>query len=327
MFNVHHRSVRQWVVGNTATIAFLDLPAELRKADTSLSLINLLRDPSLLPPCSQAQALPTLQEHQPAFCIGAQTVLQPRLPGEQWNRCREPESPLAAPRAGGRSRFHPGAFPPGAGWTWGSSGQGEPSLRCMRGSGSALCLCRRGPAEGEPSQSIAKRECSGSPSWRPEQSYLSLCAFSFSSVYSRLQWLSLRFASRSQASPLAALCLGCPFTPSVSSSFAWSRAGAQIRGRDLSPSKRSKHQHWQQGARLYPRPVSMLFSLAEDTVHGSFHAPRQPLLGTSSACWRLWDVFFHLFQGSRLRADFSKSVDVTTVNFQQFFQFYRLYFP
>lgn len=88
-------------------------------------------------------------------------------------------------------------------------------------------------AAGEPSQSIAKRECSGSPSWRPEQSYLSLCAFSFSSVYSRLQWLSLRFAFQSQASPLAVLGLGCPFTPSVSSSSAWSSAGSQIRGRCL----------------------------------------------------------------------------------------------
>lgn len=165
-----------------------------------------------------------------------------------------PEPPLTAPRAEGRSCFYRGAFPPGAGWTWGSSGQGKPSLRCMRGSGSALCLCRRGPAEGEPSQSIAKRECSGSPSWRPEQSYLSLCAFSFSSVYSRLQWLSLRFASRSQASPLAALCLGCPFTPSVSSSSAWSRAGAQIRGRDLSPSKRSKHKWPAPKARSTPLP-------------------------------------------------------------------------
>lgn len=77
-------------------------------------------------------------------------------------------------------------------------------------------------AAGEPSQSIAKRECSGSPSWQPKQSYLSLCAFSFSSMYSRLQWLSLHFAFQSQASPLALLGLGCPFTPSVSSSSSWS---------------------------------------------------------------------------------------------------------
>lgn len=93
-------------------------------------------------------------------------------------------------------------------------------------------------AAGKPSQSKAKRECSGSPSWQPKQSYLSLCAFSFSSVYSRLQWLSLHFAFQSQASPLALLSLGCPFTPSVSSSSSWSSTGSQTGSRCLQPGKR-----------------------------------------------------------------------------------------
>lgn len=45
------------------------------------------------------------------------------------------------------------------------------------------------------------------------------CGFSFSSVCNQLQWLSLHFGSQSQASPLAKLCLGFPFTLSVSSSW------------------------------------------------------------------------------------------------------------
>lgn len=109
----------------------------------------------------------------------------------------------------------------------------QPRDACVALARRFVCAGGGPAAVGEPSQSIAKRECSGSPSWRPEQSYLSLCAFSFSSVYSRLQWLSLRFAFQSQASPLAVLGLGCPFTPSVSSSSAWSSAGSQIRGRCL----------------------------------------------------------------------------------------------
>lgn len=143
--------------------------------------------------------------------------------------------------------FFPGAplgFPPGGRAALEGSGVrgrlGSWGDRASRPQDACVALARRfvcaggGPAAaGEPSQNRAKRECSGSPSWRPEQSYLSLCAFSFSSVYSRLQWLSLRFAFQSQASPLAALGLGCPFTPSVSSSSACSSAGSKIRGRCL----------------------------------------------------------------------------------------------